>query len=94
MQTKAPCEVFNQTNPSEENKLRPLSFSDFTGQVKTVERLKIMVGAARARQDTLNHILLSGPPGLGKTTLAHILGNEMGVGVHVTSGPILHDLLS
>lgn len=89
MQTKAPCEVFNQANPSEENKLRPLSFTDFTGQVKTVERLKIMVGAARARQDTLNHILLSGPPGLGKTTLAHILGNEMGVGVHVTSGPII-----
>lgn len=89
MQSKAPCEVFNQANPSEENKLRPLSFADFTGQVKTVERLKIMVGAARARQDTLNHILLSGPPGLGKTTLAHILGNEMGVGVHVTSGPII-----
>lgn len=89
MQNKAPCEVFNQTNPSEENKLRPLKFADFTGQNKTVERLKIMVGAAKERQDSLNHILLSGPPGLGKTTLAHILGNEMGVGVHVTSGPVI-----
>lgn len=89
MQNKAPCEVFNQTNPSEENKLRPLKFEDFTGQNKTVERLKIMVGAAKERQDSLNHILLSGPPGLGKTTLAHILGNEMGVGVHVTSGPVI-----
>ena len=73
----------------EENKLRPLRFSDFTGQEKTVERLRIMVGAARERQDALNHILLSGPPGLGKTTLAHILGNEMEVKVHVTSGPVI-----
>jgi len=74
---------------SEENKLRPLCFSDFTGQEKTIERLRIMVGAARERQDALNHILLSGPPGLGKTTLAHILSNEMDVKVHVTSGPVI-----
>jgi Holliday junction DNA helicase RuvB len=69
--------------------LRPLSFSDFTGQLKTVERLKIMVGAAKQRGEALNHILLSGPPGLGKTTLAFILGNELGKAVRVTSGPVI-----
>jgi Holliday junction DNA helicase RuvB len=69
--------------------LRPLSFSDFTGQPKTVERLQVMVGAARKRNEALNHILLSGPPGLGKTTLAFILGNELGKSVRVTSGPVI-----
>jgi Holliday junction DNA helicase RuvB len=69
--------------------LRPLSFSDFTGQPKTVERLQVMVGAAKRRGDPLNHILLSGPPGLGKTTLAFILGNELGKNVRVTSGPVV-----
>ncbi|MGJ3241448.1 MAG: Holliday junction branch migration DNA helicase RuvB [Opitutales bacterium] len=75
--------------PSEESKLRPLSFGDFTGQAKTVERLSVMTGAARARGDALNHILLSGPPGLGKTTLAYILGHEMGKQVRITSGPVI-----
>lgn len=69
--------------------LRPLSFTDFTGQAKTVERLQVMVGAARRRGDPLNHILLSGPPGLGKTTLAFILGHELGKNVRVTSGPVI-----
>jgi Holliday junction DNA helicase RuvB len=69
--------------------LRPLSFSDFSGQAKTVERLQVMVGAARRRGDALNHILLSGPPGLGKTTLAFILGHELGKNVRVTSGPVV-----
>lgn len=69
--------------------LRPLSFSDFTGQPKTVERLQVMVGAAKRRGEALNHILLSGPPGLGKTTLAFILGNELGKNVRVTSGPVV-----
>jgi len=69
--------------------LRPLAFGDFAGQPKTVERLKVMVGAARRRGDALNHILLSGPPGLGKTTLAFILGAEMGRAVRVTSGPVV-----
>jgi Holliday junction DNA helicase RuvB len=69
--------------------LRPLSFGDFTGQPKTVERLQVMVGAAKKRGDPLNHILLSGPPGLGKTTLAFILGHELGKGVRVTSGPVI-----
>src|SRR5260221_4482359 len=69
--------------------LRPLSFADFTGQPKTVERLQVMVGAARRRGEALNHILLSGPPGLGKTTLAFILGHELGRNVRVTSGPVI-----
>ena len=69
--------------------LRPLSFADFTGQPKTVERLQVMVGAAKRRGDPLNHILLSGPPGLGKTTLAFILGHELGKSVRVTSGPVI-----
>jgi len=69
--------------------LRPLSFADFAGQTKTVERLKVMVGAARRRSEALNHILLSGPPGLGKTTLAFILGHELGRNVRVTSGPVI-----
>jgi Holliday junction DNA helicase RuvB len=74
---------------SSEVALRPLSFSDFAGQPKTVERLKVMVGAARRRGEALNHILFSGPPGLGKTTLAFILGTEMGRNVRVTSGPVI-----
>ena len=74
---------------STESALRPLSFSDFAGQPKTVERLKVMVGAAKRRGEPLNHILLSGPPGLGKTTLAFILGHELGRNVRVTSGPVI-----
>ncbi|MBC2602468.1 Holliday junction branch migration DNA helicase RuvB [Puniceicoccus vermicola] len=71
------------------NRLRPGDFSAFTGQRKTVERLQVMARAAKTRGDSLNHVLLSGPPGLGKTTLAHILGSEMGVGVRVISGPVI-----
>lgn len=73
----------------QESILRPLTFDDFAGQPKTLERLKVMVGAARDRQEPLNHILLSGPPGLGKTTLSLILGNEMGTKVNITSGPVI-----
>jgi Holliday junction DNA helicase RuvB len=69
--------------------LRPPLFEEFAGQEKTVERLKVMVDAAKTRDDTLQHILLSGPPGLGKTTLAYIIGNAMGAEVRTTSGPMI-----
>jgi len=69
--------------------LRPLSFDQFSGQDKSVERLQVMVGAAKRRGEALNHVLLSGPPGLGKTTLAFILGHELGKNVRVTSGPVI-----
>jgi holliday junction DNA helicase RuvB len=69
--------------------LRPPLFAEFTGQQKTVERLQLMVEAARQRGEALQHILLSGPPGLGKTTLAYIIGNAMGVDVKSTSGPMI-----
>jgi len=81
--------ALSQPVTAAEAALRPLSFSDFTGQAKTVERLQVMVGAAKRRGEALNHILLSGPPGLGKTTLAFILGQEMGRNVRVTSGPVV-----
>ncbi len=72
-----------------ERALRPLSFDDFTGQEKVLENLKIFVQAARQRDETLDHVLLHGPPGLGKTTLSHILANEMGAGLKATTGPVL-----
>jgi Holliday junction DNA helicase RuvB len=76
-------------NSQTESILRPLRFEDFVGQEKTLERLKIMSGAARKRNEPLNHVLLSGPPGLGKTTLSFILGSEMDSNVRVTSGPVI-----
>lgn len=72
-----------------ENALRPLSFSDFSGQNKIVENLRIFVQAARLRGESLDHTLLHGPPGLGKTTLSNIIANELGVGFKLTSGPVL-----
>ena len=72
-----------------ENALRPLSFSDFSGQSKIVENLRIFVAAARMRTEPLDHVLLHGPPGLGKTTLSNIIANELGVGFKITSGPVL-----
>jgi len=72
-----------------EKVLRPQEFEDFTGQEKIMENLKIFVEAAKMRGEPLDHVLLHGPPGLGKTTLSYIIANEMGVGIKVTSGPVL-----
>ena len=72
-----------------EKKLRPLTFDDFTGQDQVLENLLVFVQAANLRAEALDHTLFHGPPGLGKTTLAHILANELEVGIKVTSGPVL-----
>ena len=72
-----------------ENALRPLRFNDFSGQQKVVENLSVFVEAAKYRGEPLDHTLLHGPPGLGKTTLSNIIANELGVGFKITSGPVL-----
>jgi Holliday junction DNA helicase RuvB len=80
---------FSNEEQDIEKALRPLSFDDFAGQEQVLENLKIFVAAANQRGEALDHTLFHGPPGLGKTTLAHILANELGVGIKVTSGPVL-----
>ncbi|MCF8427704.1 MAG: Holliday junction branch migration DNA helicase RuvB [Bacteroidia bacterium] len=79
------------SNPDKEIErvLRPKSFEDFTGQEKIIENLRIFVAAARQRGEALDHVLLHGPPGLGKTTLANIIANELKAGFKTTSGPVL-----
>ena len=72
-----------------EKALRPLEFDDFNGQSNIVENLQVFVKAAKMREEALDHVLLHGPPGLGKTTLANIIANELGVGFKTTSGPVL-----
>src|SRR5665648_668473 len=80
---------FSDNDKELDKKLRPLEFDDFRGQNQIVENLKIFVAAAKLRSESLDHVLLHGPPGLGKTTLSNIIANELGVGIKITSGPVL-----
>lgn len=82
-------ENFSENDRELDKKLRPLEFKDFNGQSQIVENLKIFVKAAILRGESLDHVLLHGPPGLGKTTLSNIIANELGVGIKITSGPVL-----
>ncbi|MFE3846449.1 Holliday junction branch migration DNA helicase RuvB [Flavobacterium sp. LB3P45] len=80
---------YNSEEIDLEKRLRPLSFDDFAGQDQILENLKVFVQAANQRNEALDHTLFHGPPGLGKTTLANILANELNVGIKITSGPVL-----
>jgi len=82
-------EKFSQGENEYEQKLRPVEFKDFKGQDKIIDNLKVFVEAARQRSEALDHVLLHGPPGLGKTTLAYIISNEMDINMKITSGPVL-----
>ena len=86
---QADDDSFSGAEKEIEKALRPLSFEDFTGQEKIIQNLKIFVEAAKQRTEPLDHVLLHGPPGLGKTTLSHIIANELGSNLKVTSGPVL-----
>ena len=89
MKNERPSDTLNKRNAAFDNKLRPEQFGDFVGQRKIRDRLELAVQAAKDRGETLDHVLFSGPPGLGKTTLSYILGDAMGVHVKTTSGPVL-----
>lgn len=80
---------FKENDKDFERALRPLNFRDFHGQQKIVDNLEIFVSAAKMRGESLDHVILHGPPGLGKTTLSTIIANELGVGIKITSGPVL-----
>ena len=79
----------SNTDKDYEKALRPIEFNDFSGQESVVDNLRVFVQAAKQREEALDHVLLHGPPGLGKTTLAHIISNDLGVNLRVTSGPVL-----
>jgi len=83
------AESFSDAEKEVDKQLRPLEFDDFSGQGKIIENLKIFVKAAKMRGEALDHVLLHGPPGLGKTTLSNIIANELGVSLKLTSGPVL-----
>jgi len=89
MKNERQSEELNRRNTAFDNKLRPSRFDDFVGQEKVRERLLLAVKAAKERGEALDHVLLSGPPGLGKTTLSYILGEAMGAHVKTTSGPVI-----
>jgi Holliday junction DNA helicase RuvB len=89
MASERTSEELNRRNTAFDNRLRPSEFSEFVGQGKIRDRLMLAVQAAKERGETLDHVLFSGPPGLGKTTLSYILGEAMGVRVKTTSGPVL-----
>ena len=84
-------EIVNQSNQKEDfdQKLRPSVFDEFVGQQKIIDNLKIFIEAAKNRSEALDHVLLTGPPGLGKTTLSYIISREMGTNIKTTSGPVL-----
>ena len=82
-------EKLTNTDKDYEKALRPIEFNDFSGQESVVDNLRVFVQAAKQREEALDHVLLHGPPGLGKTTLAHIISNDLGVNLRVTSGPVL-----
>jgi len=82
-------ENLSNTDKDIERALRPIQFDDFSGQESVVDNLRVFVAAAKQRNEALDHVLLHGPPGLGKTTLAHIITNDLGVNLRVTSGPVL-----